>query len=156
MGATASTFTGNYELDTVRLGGDAPRPLPILTYRRTTAHDLGRMLVELHGAAAGNGLSLRRTRLTRHEARVALGLLLSGDPRGDNAGLFRSALPPELPLAQKNGWTTYLRHTAAILYRRSGPLIVVVLTYRPDLRPEEARILGERTVRLLHDSPFRG
>ena len=92
MGATASTFTGNYEIGTV-LASDAPRPVPFLTYRRTTAHDLGRILFELHAAAAGNRLSLRRTGLTRHEARVALGLLLSTDPRGDNAGLFRRPSP---------------------------------------------------------------
>jgi hypothetical protein len=156
LGATQSTFTGNYELDTVRLG-DTPRPLPILTHRRTTAHDLGRILFELHAAALGNGLSLRRTGLTRHEARVALGLLLSTDPRGDNAGLFRPALPRSLPLAQKQGWTTKLRHSAAIVYLPAGPLIVVVLTYRPDLRPQESRALGARTIRLLlHDYSFRG
>src|SRR4051794_2730509 len=145
MGASSSTFTGNYELGTVGLG-DAPRPLPILTFRRTTAHDLGRILFELDAAAVGNGLSLRRTRLTRHEARVALGLLLSGDPRGDNAGILRQALAPGLPVAQKNGWTTEIRHTAAIVYRPSGPLIVVVLTFDRTLDPQRARDLGARTV----------
>jgi len=122
LGATSSTFTGNYELDTVTVG-DTPRPLPLITYRRTTAHDLGRILVELHAAALGNRLSLRRTHLTRHEARVALGLLLSSDPRGDNLGLLRPAVAPSLPVAQKNGWTTTIRHTAAILYLPRGPLV---------------------------------
>jgi beta-lactamase class A len=156
MGATSSTFTGNYELDTVRTGG-APRPLPLITYRRTTAHDLGRILVELHAAALGNRLSLRRTHLTRHEARVALGLLLSSDPRGDNLGLLRPAVAPSLPLAQKNGWTTTIRHTAAILYLPRGPLVVVVLTYGPSLRPESSRVLGGQVLRtILHDSSFWG
>ena len=151
MGATESTFTGNYQLGTVGLR-DTPRPLPILTYRRTTAHDLGRILFELHGAAVGNGLSLLRTRLTSHEARVALGLLLSTDTRGENLGLFRPGLPPGTPIAQKQGWTTKIRHTAAIVYRPAGPLIVVVLTYGPNLHPGDARLLGIRVL----DHTFRG
>jgi beta-lactamase class A len=151
MGATESTFPGNYELGTVGLR-DAPRPLPILQYRRTTAHDLGRILFELHAAALGNRLSLRRTGLTRHEARVALGLLLSTDERGDGLGLLRPALPATIPLAQKQGWTTKIRHTAAVVYRPAGPVIVVVLTYAPDLHPGDARLLGMRVV----DHTFRG
>jgi beta-lactamase class A len=151
LGATESTFTGNYQLGTVATR-DEPRPLPILTYRRTTAHDLGRILLELHGAAIGNGLSLRRTRLTQHEARVALGLLLSTDSRGDNLGLLRPALPAGTPMAQKQGWTTKIRHTAAVVYRPSGPVIVIVLTYGPNLRPGDARLLGIRVV----DHTFRG
>jgi Beta-lactamase enzyme family len=147
LGATASTFTGNYRLGT-SVSADTPRPLPLLTYRRTTAHDLGRILLELHGAALGRGLSHRRTGLTRHEARIALGLLLSSDPRGDNLGLLRPALGRVLPMAQKQGWTTYLRHTAAIVYGRRGPVIVVVLTYRPGLAHSEALALGSRVARL--------
>jgi Beta-lactamase enzyme family len=148
LGATSSTFTGNYRLGT-SVAADTPRPLPILTYRRTTAHDLGRILLELHAAALGNRLSLRRTGLTLHEARVALGLLLQSEPRGDNLGLLRPALGRAVPMAQKHGWTTYLRHTAAIVYGRRGPVIVVVLTYRPDLAPAEALGLGGRVARLL-------
>jgi beta-lactamase class A len=148
LGASSSTFTGNYRLGT-SVAADTPRPLPILTYRRTTAHDLGRILLELHAAALGRGLSLHRTGLTRHEARVALGLLLSSDPRGDNLGLLRPALARAVPMAQKQGWTTYLRHTAAIVYGRRGPVIVVVLTYRPELAQADALALGTRVVRLV-------
>ena len=63
LGATSSWFTGNYRIGTgpTHALGDAPKPLPVLTFRRTTAHDLGRILAELHGAAVGNGLSARRT-----------------------------------------------------------------------------------------------
>jgi hypothetical protein len=148
LGATSSTFTGNYRLGT-SVSADMPRPLPILTYRRTTARDVGRILLELHAAALGRGVSLRRTGLTRHEARVAVGLLLSSDPRGDNLGLLRPAFGRAVPMAQKQGWTTYLRHTAAIVYGRRGPVIVVVLTYRPGLALAEARALGSRVARLL-------
>lgn len=148
LGATSSTFTGNYRLGT-SVAADTPRPLPILTYRRTTARDLGRILLELHAAALGNGLSFRRTGLNRHEARVALGLLLSSDPGGNNLGLLRPSLGRAIPMAQKQGWTTYLRHTAAIVYRPRGPVIVVVLTYRPELALSEARALGAGVARLV-------
>lgn len=143
MGARSSTFTGNYVLGTPY---DAPRPLPFLSYRRTTAHDVGRMLFELHAAALGNGLALHRAGLTRHEARVALGLLLSAGG-GENAGLLRPWL--DGPMARKEGWTTKLRHSAAVAYRPSGPVVAVLLTYRPGLRHSEALSLGHGVARLL-------
>lgn len=149
LGATSSTFTGNYRLGT-SVAADAPRPPPLLTYRRTTAHDLGRILFELHAAAAGNRLSLRRAGLTRHEARVALALLLSSDPRGDNRGLLRPALGGGVPMAQKHGWTTSLRHTAAVVYGPRGPVIVVVLTYRQEIVPSHSLALGDQVARLAY------
>ena len=142
LGATSSWFTGNYRIETgpARPLGDAPKPLPVLTFRRTTAHDLGRILAELHGAAVGNGLSARRTGLDRHEARLALGLLLSA-VEGENVGLLRPST--RVPLARKEGWTSKVRHTAAIAYTAAGPRIVVVLTFRPDeVRPAASRALG--------------
>jgi Beta-lactamase enzyme family len=152
MGATSSTFTGNYRLGTGRGTlplGDAPRPLPFLTFRRTTAHDLGRMLYQLHAAAVGNRLALRRTGLSRHEARVGLGLLLSGVSTGHNLGLFRPSVGPRLPMVQKQGWTTKLRHTAAIAYGSRGPRIVILLTYASDLDPSASHALGGRIVFLV-------
>jgi hypothetical protein len=152
IGATSSTFTGNYRLGTfrgIRPLGDAPRPLPILTFRRTTAHDLGRILYELHAAALGNGLARRRTGLSRHEARVGLGLLLSSTSTGQNVGLFRPWAGFAVPLAQKQGWTTKIRHTAAITYGRAGPRIVILLTYSPNLNPAASSALGRRVVSLL-------
>jgi hypothetical protein len=146
LGAHDSTFTGFYRLGTsvAASHGDTPRPLPLLPYRRTTAHDLGRILFELHAAALGNRVALRRTGLDRHRARIALGLLLSSDSRGDGAGLLRGSYAPAVPMAQKQGWTTYLRHTAAIVYGPRGPRILVVMTYRQNLAFTEARALGER------------
>jgi hypothetical protein len=146
LGATSSTFTGFYRLGT-SVAADAPRPLPFLAYRRTTAHDVGRVLFQLHAAALGRRQALARTRLSRHEARVALALLLSSDPSGDNLGLFRPLLP-RIPMAQKQGWTTSLRHTAAIVYGPHGPTILVVLTYRPRMALVDARDLARRFVRL--------
>lgn len=148
MGATSSTFTGNYRLGT-SVAADTPRPLPFLTYRRTTAHDLGRMLLELHAAALGNGLALRRTGLSTHEARLGVALLLSSDPAGLNLGLLRPAVGPRLPMAQKQGWTTSIRHTAAILYGPRGPTIVVLLTYRSKIDPGASLALGRQLARLV-------
>jgi beta-lactamase class A len=146
LGATSSTFTGFYRIgNSVR--SDAPHPLPLLAYRRTTAHDAGRILFELHAATLGNRLSLRRTGLSREEAGVALGLLLSSSVDGPDVGLFRRALPRRVPAAQKNGWTTAVRHTAAIVYGRRGPVIVVVLTYRPDIDAAASQALAERVIR---------
>ena len=150
LGATSSTFSGFYRLGTgAAPRADTPQPLPFVTYRRTTARDTGRILLVLHAAALGHGDALRRTRLTRHEARVALGLLLSSDPAGDNVGLLRRPIGAGIPMAQKHGWTTSIRHTAAIVYGARGPRIVVVLTYRPDLDPRAAHALARRLVALL-------
>jgi beta-lactamase class A len=142
VGAASSTYTGDYRLGT-SVAADAPRPLPILTYRRTTAHDAGRILYAIHAAALGQPDSARRTRLSRHEARVGLALLLSAARTGDNAGL----LGPVSPVARKEGWTTTVRHTAAIVFRTSGPVIVVVLTFRPDeVSLAASRALGRRVL----------
>ena len=151
VGAHSSTFTGDYRLGTASSARslDDPRPPPFLAYRRTTAHDLGRILFELHAAALRNRLSLRRTGLTPHEARLGLGLLLSSVPRGLNEGLLRPALGPRVPLAQKHGWTSSLWHTAAVVYGARGPTIVVILTYRPVIRYAASAELGARVVRLL-------
>ena len=151
VGARSSTFTGDYRLGTAVLSTriDSPRPLPFLSYRRTTAHDLGRVLFELHAAALGNRLSLARTGLTRHEARLGLGLLLSTSSRGLNVGLLRPSFGAGVPLAQKQGWTTSLRHTAAIVYGSRGPVIVVVLTYRSRIDAAAAARLGARVASLV-------
>ncbi|MBD0329441.1 MAG: serine hydrolase [Thermoleophilia bacterium] len=159
LGARSSTFTGFYRLGTTRrtaAARDAPRPLPVYAHRRTTARDLGRVLLELHLSALGNRLALRRTGLSRHEARVALGLLLAGDGRGENRGLFRPTLGGGLPAAQKHGWTTTVQHSAAIAYGRRGPRIVVVLTYHPRVRIAASRRLATAVLEELGMETVRG
>jgi hypothetical protein len=107
---------------------------------------MGKVLFELHAAALGNRLAMRRTGLSRHEARVGLALLLSSTRRGDNAGI----LQPRMPAAQKHGWTTKVRHTGAVVYAPDGPRIVVLLTFRPDVVSLRAsRELGARVLRLV-------
>ena len=56
--------------------------------------------------------------------------MLDAKPEG---GPLAGSIPPGVPVAQKTGWTDKARHAAAIVYARSGPVVVVVLTYRPGL-----------------------
>lgn len=143
LGMISSTYPGPYRVGTARL--DAPKPPPLGTWRYTTARDLGRALYALQAAAAGNRYQQRQTGLSRGRARLALELLLSGWTGGDNAGLVKPFLA-RVPVAQKNGWISDARLTASIVYAKSGPKIVVVLAYRPNLPYGEAQSLGKKVL----------
>jgi hypothetical protein len=153
LGATSSTYTGDYRVGTshTRPKGrrGTPNPPPVVSQRVTTARDLGRMLALLHGAAVGDRNARDIAGLSRHEARIGLALLLNSEPRGDNLGLLRAAYPKTVPMAQKQGWLADARHTAAIVYTRSGPQVVVVLTYRRGLTREQAAMLGASVARVV-------
>jgi beta-lactamase class A len=144
LGMIASTYPGPYRVGTARL--DAPKPPPLGTWRYTTARDLGRALYALQAAAAGNRYQQRQTGLSRGRAHLALQLLLAGWSRGDSAGLVKPFVRGA-PVAQKNGWISDARLTAAIVYAKSGPKIVVVLAFRPGLPYQEARSLGAAAVK---------
>ena len=146
LGMLSSTYPGPYRVESGV--GDAPKPPPTHHWRATTAHDLARALYTFQAAALGNRWVQHRSGLSRHEAEVGLALLLSTDPRGENAGLLRSALPG-IRLAEKNGWISQMRGTAAIAYFDSGPKIVVLLVYRPNVTLPEAQALGRRLARLV-------
>jgi hypothetical protein len=73
-------------------------------------------------------------------------LLRGSVPAGDNEGLLRPWLHG-VAIAEKNGWLSDTRITAAIVYRDAGPLIVVVEAYRPGLPRYEARSLGRDVLR---------
>lgn len=146
LGMWSSTYPGSYRAGSS--AGDAPKPPPQTHWRLTTAHDLGRALWRIHAGAFGNRYAQRLTGLTRHESELAIRLLLSADPRGENLGLLRPYLPGT-PIAQKNGWISDARGTAAVVYFRRGPWIAVVLTYRPEIRTAAARALGRRVASLL-------
>ena len=148
MGATSSTFTGPYIVATERPPVDAPQPPPRVSGRVTTAHDLGAVLATLHDAARGDAAALARTRLSRAQARLALGLLLSSEAAGDNVGLFREALGSSALAAQKHGWISSARHSAAVIYTERGPVVLVLLTYRAGLTRFQAARLGAALVRL--------
>jgi hypothetical protein len=117
-----------------------------VSWRVTTAHDLGRVLFSLQAAAVGNRAAIRRSGLARERARYALGLLLASERSGNNVGLLAPALPG-VPIAQKHGWTSSIRHSAAIVYGPEGPTIVVVLAYRPGLARAAAANLARLVVR---------
>jgi beta-lactamase family protein len=143
LGAGSSSYTGDYRVGTgvggVHSTGSA---------RVTTARDLGRILYLLQASAMNDPNARRITRLTEHEARVGLALLLSSEPSGDNVGLFRPSLGGT-PIAQKNGWLRDARHTAAIMYPDAGPMIVVLLTYRPGITRPEAAATGAKLLKLV-------
>ena len=108
----------------------------------TTAADLGAVMRVLHEAAVGERRALAATGMTRTQARLVLGLLLSSEAAGVNLGLFRQSLGAGVPAAQKQGWISSARHSAAIVYTSRGPVVVVALTYRPRLTRSSAARLG--------------
>jgi beta-lactamase class A len=148
MGATSSTFTGEYIVATARTPVDAPDPPPRVSQRVTTARDLGVLMTVLHRAARGDADALAVTRMSKSQARLALGLLISSEARSDNLGLFREAIGPSTVAAQKHGWISSARHSAAVVYTSRGPVVVVALTYRPGVRRSEAAVLGSDLIRL--------
>lgn len=134
LGMTASTYPGAYRATT------AWRP-PGPHSRITTARDLGRALYRLHAAAHGRASALRRLGLTRRQAILALRVLASAQPVRDNAGLLRPWLPGAT-VAEKNGWISDTRLTAAIVYRGGRATIVVVEAFRPGITYAEGKRLG--------------
>jgi beta-lactamase family protein len=88
----------------------------------TTAHDLGTLLVSLMLASTGHGPA-RRLGITAREARVALWLLLhAGYP-----GLVQPA--SAFPVGHKAGWLPNMQHDAALVFKPSGTLVAVFMTY---------------------------
>jgi Beta-lactamase enzyme family len=147
LGMWSSTYPGPYRAGT-SAAVDAPSPPPATHTRVTTAHDLGRALYRIHAAAFGDRAAPGRLGLTRAQARGTLALLLRSTPVGDNRGLIRPALP-RATIAQKNGWISDLRTTAAIVYGRSGPTIVVVEVSRDGVTTQEARAVAADAVRAI-------
>jgi hypothetical protein len=107
----------------------------------TTARDLGRALYRLHAGAHGDARVLRLLGLTRRQAVAALRVLASAQPIGQNAGLLQPWLGATT-VAQKNGWLSDTRMTAAIVYQDSRATIVVVEAFRPGITYAEAKKLG--------------
>ena len=138
LGMTSSTYPGPYRATT------AVRP-PGPHTRVTTARDLGRALYRLHAGAHGDRRVLRALGLTRRQATLGLRVLASSQPIADNRGLLRPWLGG-IPVAEKNGWLSDTRTTAAIVYRGGRGTIVVVEAYRPGVTAEEARLLGRRVL----------
>jgi hypothetical protein len=143
-GAWRSTYPQGYRVGTAR--ADVVRQPPLVSARVTTARDLGRLLYVLHAGALGNAPALRATGLGAARSQYAIRLLLASELRGANVGLVRPFVAPGTPVAQKNGWIRDARHTAAIVYARTGPRIVVILTYAPNLSLATARRLAREVL----------
>lgn len=148
MGATRSTYTGEYRVGTSGHTSSSPAGTepPLVSARTTTAEDLGRILASLHSAATGKPAARRRAQLSRHQARVGLALLLNSVARGDNLGPLRPSIPSEVPVASKQGWISSARHSATIIYTDRGPLVLVLLTYREALPTVDTERLGKRVL----------
>lgn len=139
LGMTSSTYPGPYRATT------ALRP-PGPHTRVTTARDLGRALYRLHAAAYGDTRVLRLLGLTRRQAVLALRVLASSQPIRDNEGLLRPWLGGAT-VAEKNGWLSDTRTTAAIVYGDGRATIVVVELFRPGVTHAEAKRLGRAVLR---------
>jgi beta-lactamase class A len=146
-GAYRSTFPQGYRVGTAR--ADVQEQPPLVSGRVTTARDLGRILYVLHGCAVGLRSAIRAAGVDRARCAYGLRLLLSSEARGSNAGLVRPFVPRHTPVAQKNGWLHDASHTAAIVYFRRGPKIIVILTYAPNLQLATASKLGRQVVAAL-------
>jgi beta-lactamase class A len=140
LGMFSSTYPGPYRAGTA---SDTPAPPPQTHVRVTTAHDLGRALYRLQRSARGLPSPLG---LPRAKARAALRYLRLAWP---GSSLIRSELPAGTPVAEKDGWLSDTRASAAIVYLPRGPVVVVVLAYRPGITLHEARVLGWRATRLI-------
>lgn len=134
LGMTSSTYPGPYRATTAYT---PPGPHT----RVTTARDLGRALHRVHAAAHGDARALRLLGMTRRQSVLALRVLASAQPVGENAGLLRPWLGGAT-VAEKNGWVSDTRTTAAIVYRGGRATIVVVEIFRPGVSYAEAKRLG--------------
>jgi beta-lactamase class A len=153
MGARSSTYTGPYIVATDRPPVGVRQAPPRVSGRVTTAYDMGVVLTTLHEAARGTPAALARTGMSVAQARLALGLLLSSEPVGDNRGLFRDTIGAATPAAQKHGWISSARHSAAVIYTSRGPVVVSVLTYRAGLSRGTAAALGRAVVSVATSGP---
>ena len=147
LGMTSSTYPGPYRA-TTSFGTAVGPPPPGNHTRITTARDLGRGLYRLHAGAHGDRRALGLLGLTRRQAQAGVRILLSAQRASDNLGLLRPWLG-STPVAEKNGWLTDTRLTAAIVYGPRGPVIVVVAAHRPGVEAAEARRLGQTVLRVV-------
>jgi hypothetical protein len=144
LGMSSSTYPGPYRATTA-----VGAPPPGYHTRVTTARDLGQALYRLHAGAQGDRRVLRVLGLTRRQAQDGLRILLSAQSVGENRGLLRPWLGATT-VAEKNGWLSDTLLTAAIVYGRRGPVIVVVESYRAaGVREAQARRLGSDVIDLL-------
>jgi hypothetical protein len=94
----------------------------IATYgKHTTAHDLGMLLSGLVQAGAGKGVA-HRAGISRHEARVAIWLLI----HARYPGLVRPNVRDTV--AHKAGWLGNVQHDAALVFTSRGTVVTVIMS----------------------------
>lgn len=141
VGARSSTFPGGYQVATARpVAGVTDQPT-LNTQRVTTAEDLANTMLTVHRSALGDTAATRATRLDRNQSLAVLGSLLRTERSGDNNGLINPSIGSTVA-AEKQGWISSARLTAAIVYRTSGPVIVVAAAARPGLSLAAAQAFG--------------
>ena len=94
----------------------------IPTYgKHTTAHDLGVLASTLVEAGGGRGKA-RRQGISRHEARVAVYLLIHARYRGLVRPNVRNMV------GHKSGWLSGVEHDAALVFTPEGTVVTVVMS----------------------------
>ena len=160
---TALTLSTTYPSITVDPGGTAKFPLQV------TSPVVERVDLTVNGAPdgwtttlKGGGLIIGSVTTTGTSESPALELdvkvpdgtapstqqlrvLASAQAVGDNAGMLRPWLDGAT-VAEKNGWLSDTRTTAAIVHRRGRATIVVVELSRPGVTYAEAKRLGRRVL----------
>jgi hypothetical protein len=113
----------------------------IATYgKHTTAHDLGMLLTGLVQAAAGKGVA-HRAGISRHEARVAIWLLI----HARYPGLVRPNVRDTV--AHKAGWLGNVQHDAALVFTAHGTVATVIMS-QGGVSLSSGQRYGRRVLRL--------
>jgi beta-lactamase class A len=89
--------------------------------KHTTAHDLGVLASTLVEAGGGRGKA-RRAGISRHEARVAIYLLIHARYRG----LVRPNV--HNVVGHKSGWLGGVEHDAALVFTPQGTVVTVIMS----------------------------
>ena len=155
LGLGATLVRRPYIVETARR-----RPIPITTTASpalytnyvSTPRDLAALLVAVHRGALGRG-GLQRVGITPARARrEALVRLLRVRDRTKLA----AGLPGAVALAHKSGYTTQTKHDAGIAYLRSGPVVMVVMSWSQAGVSDAARRWPHRSRRDLLTCPVGG
>ena len=89
--------------------------------KHTTAHDLGNLLSALVQAGGGKGTA-HRAGISRHEARVAIWLLI----HARYPGLVRPNVHDTV--GHKAGWLGNVQHDAALIFTSRGTVVTVIMS----------------------------
>ncbi len=114
----------------------------IPTYgKHTTAHDLGVLAATLVEAGGGRGKA-RRQGISRHEARVAVYLLIHARYRGLVRPNVHNAV------GHKSGWLSGVEHDAALVFTPAGTVVTVVMSQGSGVGPSGSGRYADRVLRL--------